>query len=101
MGDGDGLRMWVRGPEESALRPRSSDLRPLSSIRSLDPERALTTTRPTLRSRERERRISPSPRELLRPERLGVNLLKTRARRTSDRGAVGRWDGGGKVFVSE
>lgn len=42
VGDGDGLGMRARGPEESALLPLSSDLCTLSSIRSLDPERALT-----------------------------------------------------------
>lgn len=75
VGEGEGLETYVRGPDESGLWP--SDLRPLSSVLSLDPERARTTTRPKLRSRDSERLISPSPREALRPERAGVNLLKT------------------------
>lgn len=55
MGEGDGLGMRACGPEESALLPLSSDLWLLFSIRSLDPERALTVTYCGLLSRERER----------------------------------------------
>lgn len=40
VGDGDGLGIQARGPEESALLPLSSDLSALFSGRSLDPERA-------------------------------------------------------------
>lgn len=75
MGEGEGLETYVRGPDESGLWP--SDLRPLSSVLSLDPERARTTTRPKLRSRDSERLISPSPREALHPERAGVTPLVT------------------------
>lgn len=76
MGDGDGLGMRARGPEESALLPLSSDLWLLSPIRSLDPERALTVTDPGLLSRDRERKISSSTRELARAD-AGVTRLQT------------------------
>lgn len=55
VGEGDGLGMRTRGPEESARLPLSTDLCPLSSVRSLDPERALIVPYPDLLSRERER----------------------------------------------
>lgn len=53
MGEGDGRGIRARGPEESALLPLSTDS--LSSVRSLDPERALTVPYPELLSRDRER----------------------------------------------
>lgn len=55
VGEGDGLGTLRRGPDESALLPLSSDLCTLSSIRSLDPERALDVPHPVLLSRESER----------------------------------------------
>lgn len=55
VGDGEGLVMQFLDPEESALLTLSSDLLPLSSILSLDPERALPPTRVKLRSLDKER----------------------------------------------
>lgn len=76
VGEGDGLGMLRRGPDESALLPLSSDLCTLSSVRSLDPERALEAPYAAiLLSRESERKISPSTRELMRAD-VGVALLQ-------------------------
>lgn len=55
MGEGDGRGIRARGPDESALLPLSSDLCLLSSVRSLDPERALSVPYPDRLSRDRER----------------------------------------------
>lgn len=47
--------MQFRDPEESALLTLSSDLLVLSSILSLEPERALTPKRVKLRSLDKDR----------------------------------------------
>lgn len=75
VGDGEGLVMQFRDPEESALLILSSDLRVLSSILSLDPERALTPTRVKLRSLDKDRWTSPSPLRPLRPDMTEVTRL--------------------------
>ena len=54
MGEGEGLGMWARGPEESALRTLSPECRTRSSARSRDPDRARTPGPPGPRSLERE-----------------------------------------------